>query len=167
MTAGPKDIAGGTMQTLAEQVRRLTPVAAPAEERESTAALFRFLDRAGHDRRCRLVGPDGQEIVIPEAVFYVFERVAEVLARGDAVTVLPVSQELTTQQAADLLNVSRQYLVRLLDQGTIPFRRTGTHRRIRVGDLLDYKQRRDRERSAALDSLTATSQDMGGYDELP
>jgi excisionase family DNA binding protein len=156
-------------QNLEEQVRRMSPVSAPPEEREEVVAVFRLLDRASHPpaSRCRIVGPDGQQILIPESMFYVFERVAEVLARGDAITVLPVGQELTTQQAADILNVSRQYLVRLLDQGTIPFTRTGTHRRIRVGDLLAYKQRRDLERAETLDSLTAMSQDMGGYDEIP
>lgn len=152
-----------------EQVRRMSPVSAPPEQREEVAAVFRLLNRASHRpaSRCRIVGPDGQEIPIPESMFYVFERVAEVLARGDAITVLPVGQELTTQQCADILNVSRQYIVRLLDQGTIPFTRTGTHRRIRVGDLLAYKQRRDRERATTLDSLTEMSQDMGGYDEIP
>lgn len=71
------------------------------------------------------------EVAIPEAVFYVLERVAEVLARGDSLTIVPVGKELTTQQVADLLNVSRQYLVRLLDEGRIPFTKTGKHRRRR------------------------------------
>lgn len=156
-------------QSLEEQVRRMNPVATPPEQREGVAAVFRLLDRVSRQpaSRCRIVGPDGQETLIPESMFYVFERVAEVLARGDAITVLPVEQQLTTQQAANILNVSRQYLVRLLDQGTIPFTRTGTHRRIRVEDLLAYKQQRDRERGATLDSLTDISEDMGGYDEIP
>ena len=155
--------------TLEEQVRRMSPVAAPPEQREGVTAVFKLLDRASQQRRsqCRIVGPGGQEILIPESMFYVFERVAEVLAQGDAVTVLPVGQQLTTQQAADILNVSRQYLVRLLDQDTIPFTRTGTHRRIRVRDLLEYKRRRDRDRTAVLDALSEMSQEMGGYDELP
>lgn len=154
---------------LEEQVRRMSPVSVPPDQRRELAAVFELLDRAGHDPAspCRIVGPDGQATLIPEAMFHLLQRVAEVLARGDAITVLPVGQLLTTQQAADILNVSRQYLVRLLDQGVLPFSRTGTHRRIRVDDLLAYKQRRDGERAATLDSLTEMSQDMGGYDELP
>ena len=70
-------------------------------------------------RQCKLVGAQGESISIPESVFYGLERVAEVFARGDAITIVPVGKELTTQQAADLLNVSRQYLVRLLDAGNL------------------------------------------------
>ena len=154
--------------TLEEQVRRMSPVAAPPEQREEVSAVFELLDRVGHQRgRCRIVGPDGQEILIPESMFYVFERVAEVLAHGDAVTVLPVGQQLTTQQAADILNVSRQYLVRLLDDGRIPFRKTGSHRRVRMEDLLAFKRQRDRDRMASLDDLSQLSQDFEGYEEIP
>jgi excisionase family DNA binding protein len=92
--------------------------------------------------------------------------VAEVLARGDSLTIVPVGKELTTQQAADLLNVSRQYLVRLLGEGRIPYTRTGKHRRLRIEDVLTFKEQRDRERGAALDELTRMSQEIGGYDEL-
>jgi len=154
-----------------EQIRRMTPVAVAPEERAEVAALFRLLHAsAGSGRRrtaqCRLVGPSGDAIPIPEAVFRVLERVAEVLARGDSLTIVPVGKELTTQQAADLLNVSRQYLVRLLEDGRIPYTRTGKHRRLRIEDVLTFKEQRDRERGAALDELTRISQEIGGYDEL-
>lgn len=147
----------------------MSPISAPPEQREEVAAVFRLLDRVSQQptTHCRIVGPDGEEISIPESMLCLFEWVAEVLARGDAITVLPVGQELTTQQAADLLNVSRQYLVRLLDQGKIACTRTGTHRRIRVQDLLAYKRQRDDERVATLDALTEMSQALGGYDDIP
>ena len=79
---------------------------------------------------------------------------------------VPVHQELTTQQAADLLNISRQYLVRLLEEGKIPYTRTGKHRRLRIDDVVAYKQARDRERSESLDELARLSDELGGYDEL-
>jgi excisionase family DNA binding protein len=115
---------------------------------------------------CRLVGPKGETIAIPESVFYVLERVVDVMARGDAITVVPVGKEHTTQQAADLLNISRQYLVRLLEGGKIPFTKTGKHRRLRMEDVLAFKAQRDRDRKAALDELTALSEEFGGYGEL-
>jgi excisionase family DNA binding protein len=102
--------------------------------------------------------------LLPEAVFYVLERVAEVMARGDSITVVPVGKELTSQQAADLLNVSRQYLVRLLDEGKIPFRKTGKHRRLRIEDVLSFKEARDQEREEGLRELSRLTQEFGGYD---
>lgn len=129
-----------------------------------------FVERLTRDKpradRCKLVGPKGEALEIPESVFRLLERAAELLARGDAVTLVPVGQALTTQQAANLLNVSRQYLVRLLERGDIPFSKTGTHRRVAVEDLLDYKARRDRARFAALDELAAASQAADGYGDL-
>ena len=71
-----------------------------------------------------------------------------------------------TQQAADLLNISRQYLVRLLEEGRIPYTRTGKHRRLRIDDVVAYKQARDHERSESLDELARLSDELGGYDEL-
>lgn len=159
--------------TLEALIRRMTPVAAPPEQQSQVAALSQALDgmvRSPRRRapRCQLVGPRGETIPVPESVFFVLERVAEVMAGGDSVTVVPVSRELTTQQAADLLNVSRQYLVRLLEEGRIPFRRTGKHRRVRIDDLLAFKEQRDQERRAGLRELTRMTEELGGYDaEVP
>jgi excisionase family DNA binding protein len=149
----------------------MTPVSAPPEQRAGVAALSRLLGAVAHKRpsrepKCQLVGPQGEKIAIPTAVFYVLERVAEVLARGDAVTVVPVGKQLTTQQAADLLNVSRQYLVRLLDEGRIPFSKTGKHRRVRIEDVMAFAATRDKDRGEALSRLTQLSEELGGYSEL-
>lgn len=155
--------------TLEDRIRRMTPVAAPADQQAAIGVLFRALEdmvgtRSRRAPKCKLVGPKGEAIPLPESVFYVLERVAEVLARGDSVTVVPVGKELTTQQAADLLNVSRQYLVRLLDEGQLPFRKTGKHRRVRIEDVLIFKDARDAKRQAGLRELSQLTQDLGGYD---
>lgn len=153
-------------------IRRMTPVTAPPEQQAQVVALSRAIEGMVHAPkrrapRCRLVGPDGEGTAIPEAVFHVLERVAEVLARGDSITVVPVGKEVTTQQAADLLNVSRQYLVRLLDEGRIPYRRTGKHRRLRIEDVLAFRDQRDKDRRAGLRELSRLTQAFGGYDAEP
>ncbi len=161
-----------TMDRILEAGRSLGPVAAPASEEKAMAALSQFLDRLASDTtsnmpQCVLSGPLGEKVELPPSVFYILERVAEVMVRGDAITVVPVGRELTTQQAAALLNVSRQYLVQsLLDGGVIPFSRTGTHRRVRVEDILAYKKTRDAARRQQLKALTRLSQEYGGYGEL-
>jgi excisionase family DNA binding protein len=159
------------MEALQEQITRMTPVSAPREtlpEMETVAEkLARLLDVPKKSRRSCLIGPAGEEIPLPEPMFHLLARLAEVLATGDAVTIVPVGQELTTQQAADLLNVSRQYLIRLLDDNELPYTRTeGKHRRLRIEDVLAYKETRERERAEALDDLAEMTQDMGGYPEL-
>jgi excisionase family DNA binding protein len=154
-----------------ERIRRMTPVSAPAEQRAGVAALSKVLEGIAKPRKsrrpkCKLVGPKGETIALPESVFYVLERVAQVLARGDAITVVLVGKELTTQQAADLLNVSRQYLVRLLEGKRIPYTKTGKHRRLRIEDVLAFKERRDQDRTRTLDELTNLSEKFRGYEEL-
>ncbi|RVU41449.1 DNA-binding protein [Lujinxingia sediminis] len=149
----------------------MTPVTAPREQRDRVAALLELLTHVDENLQepatYQLVSPSGEVIDLPESVFLLLERIIEVLASGDAITVVPVGKELTTQQAANILNVSRQYLVRLLNDGRIPFRKIGTHRRVRMEDLLAYKRQRDRDRIASLDDLSQLSQDFDGYDEIP
>jgi excisionase family DNA binding protein len=161
---------GTTTPAVEAAIRRMNPVRAPQDQRESVAALLRLLEHAAAGRAeptaYKLVSPTGEETELPESVFLLLERIIEVLARGDAITVVPVDKELTTQQAANILNVSRQYLVRLLDDGRIPFHKTGTHRRVRMEDLLAFKRQRDRDRMASLDDLAQLSQDFGGYEEI-
>ncbi len=155
--------------TIEDMIRRMTPVAAPPDQQAQVVALSRALEGMAHPPKrrapkCQLVGPKGESIPLPESVFYVLERVAEVMARGDSITVVPVGREVTTQQAADLLNVSRQYLVRLLEEGRIPFRKTGKHRRLRIEDVLEFKDKRDKDRRAGLRELSRMTQEFGGYD---
>lgn len=112
----------------------------------------------------KLVGPHGEEIIIPKSIFHALQRVVFHMRQGRAITIVPINKELTTQEAADILNVSRPYLVKLLEDGQIPFNKVGTHRRIRFSDLMDYKRQRDAERARGLAELTQMSQEFGLYD---
>ncbi len=116
--------------------------------------------------RVQLCADDAEEtkVVIPAVAFRFFVDVLAELANGNAVTVAPVHSELTTQQAADLLNVSRPYLVKLLDEKQIPHRRVGNRRKVLLTDLLDYKRRDDRHRQEILDELTREAAALGMYD---
>ncbi len=139
------------------------PVIATEAERSTISQVEQFLARR---RACpaRLVGPDGEEIELPEPAFRVLRDAIHQLNQGHGVAIMPVHKELTTQEAADLLQVSRQYLVRLLEEGEIPFHRAGTHRRVKFGDLMEYKRRRDAKRRQGLDRLTQLSEDLGLYE---
>ena len=108
------------------------------------------------------VSEDGAEVQIelPPAVGQILLDVLTHIAKGEMVTVVPYGTVLTTQEAADLLNVSRPFLTKLLEGGEIEFHRVGSHRRIKAEDLLEYKERRDTERSNALHELQRLGQEI-------
>jgi excisionase family DNA binding protein len=112
--------------------------------------------------RVRLIDAPGTEtIMLPSSVVRMLVRILEEMARGNAVTLIPVHAELTTQEAADMLNISRPSLIELLDQGKIEYRKVGTHRRIRFEALMAYKRRADADRRAALAELAAYDEELG------
>jgi excisionase family DNA binding protein len=103
-------------------------------------------------------------VVVPAEAFEHFLEVLEQLANGNAVNVVPANAELTTQQAADMLNVSRPYLIKLVDEGELASRLVGTHRRIKIADLLAFKTNDDANRKSVLEELAAEAQANGlGY----
>ena len=107
---------------------------------------------------------DGRDLVLPRAAARLLVHLLTEMADGNAVTLIPVHAEMTTQDAADFLNVSRPFLVGLLESGAIPFRKVGTHRRIRFQDVKGYRDRIDAERERTLDELAAQAQELGmGY----
>lgn len=109
-------------------------------------------------------GDKGETLTVPTSAVRLFLHLLTEMARGNAVTLIPTHAELTTQQAADLLNVSRPYMVKLLDEGKLPSRTVGKFRRVRFDDLMAYKNRDDEARLKVLDQLTAEAQELGmGY----
>ena len=111
----------------------------------------------------QVVDPKGQRLELPTTLTDVMYRAAELLAKGRPVAVLPEEEMLSTQEAADLLNVSRQYLVRLVDAGELAAVKVGSHRRLRVAEIVAFKAARDAKRASALDRLTGLSEEAGGY----
>ena len=109
--------------------------------------------------------PD-ESISIPVSAFYLLNSILQEMANGNAVTLIPVHAELSTQQAAQILNVSRPFLIEQLEKEAIPYRKVGTHRRVMFKDLMEYKQTMDRNRLNALEQLSAVDQNLGlGYGE--
>lgn len=136
---------------------------APEQERPTIDRLAQML-KPEHSH-AKLVGADGEEILLPESVHDLFREVLEVLLDGHAVSIMPSHHELSTQEAADFLNISRPYLYKLLNEGQISYHKAGTHRRIRCDDLNIYKQMRDLKRQQGLKELTQMTEELGLYED--
>ena len=124
----------------------------PPENLDALLDLARFLEL--HTGPALLLGPDGEQAPLPEEIYRILVQVVEALREGKVITVVPQTQRLTTQEAADFLGISRPTLVKLLDQEKIPYDQPGRHRRIMFSDLLRYVEQRREERTAALDRMT-------------
>jgi excisionase family DNA binding protein len=101
------------------------------------------------------------DVVVPKTVVGLLSRILANLANGEGVAVIPVDRELSTQKAADMLNVSRPFLIRLLEEGRIDFRLVGTHRRVKTASLLRYLSQDEAERRSAADELSRMTKDLG------
>lgn len=129
--------------------------------------VYRDLEELLKEHGVRLLDPRGQEIEIPPKMYEMMLNVAHLLAREKVVLITPMDKNLTTQEAADYLGISRPTLVKLLEEGAIPFTRTGTHRRVRFENLQRYREITYAEHKRLLDELTQMSEEMGGYDVSP
>ncbi len=126
--------------------------------RQSQQVLARYLNARSSPKSDR---ETTAPVAIPASAARLLMQVLDEMGRGNAVKIIPVEAELTTQQAADLLNVSRPTLIQMLDSGELAFRRVGTHRRIRTQSLMAHKSKLQAERRAALAALSAYDQEIG------
>jgi excisionase family DNA binding protein len=144
-----------------------TPTAADAlQARESLQRLSQHLGAGNSELSIHIQGDEqaSEDVALPLSAFRLLKDILAEMAQGHAVTLLPVLAELTTQQAAGLLNVSRPFLIGLLEEGKIPFRLVGKSRRVRLDDLMAYKHKDDEVRRRIADQLTADAQELGmGY----
>lgn len=127
-----------------------------------TLSKFASTDRA----QLSIKGANGEadDIILPGHILQILLDVLSEMSKGNAISLIPHHQEISTQEAANLLNVSRPFLVGLLENGEIPFRKVGAHRRVKLTDVLEYKDQSDAKRLQALNELTALSQEEGmGY----
>ncbi len=158
---------------LDERAEALTPTPEEAALAQvSSRRLTRFLSR-GIKRKefqlriCTENEADEEETVsIPVSAFRLLNDILTEMAQGNAVTIIPIHAELTTQQAADILNVSRPFLIEQLEKNVIPHRKVGTHRRVLFQDLMDYKKQMDRQRLETLEKLAQTVAELRKVSEL-
>ena len=135
------------------------------QAQDAVKALTPFMTTRGASRTIEVrSGAKNVLVEVPREAFEKFVELLGQMANGNAVTIVPVHAELTTQQAADLLNVSRPYLVRLLDAGALPFHKVGTHRRVKASDVFAYKAQVDADSKTAIDELSRETVKLGlGY----
>jgi excisionase family DNA binding protein len=135
-----------------------------AQAQEAARALARFVAETPKGQLSIEDSAHRVQVVLPRAAVLLLQGILREMAQGHAVILIPVHAELTTQQAADLLNVSRPYLVSLLESGVIPYRKIGTRRRVVFEHLMAYKKAEDAKRMEALNELTRQAQELNlGY----
>ena len=130
---------------------------------ESSRKLAAIL---GHGETARLcLYDDHEKFTVPVSAIHLLADILNQMAQGNAISLIPIGHTLTTQQAADLLNVSRPYLVKLLEEGKIAYTKFGRHRRVKYEDILAYMEKVDEQSRQAVDDLSRQAQELGmGYD---
>lgn len=147
--------------TAALEQHTVLPPEEGADDLANLAALLRHLP---HQDQARLIGPDGTRIALPAEVYRVLRDVVDAMSQGLAITIAPHNTLLTTQEAADLLGISRPTLVRLLTDGEIPYELRGRHRRVKLADIVAYQEQARAQRRATLDEMTRAASEDGTYD---
>ena len=148
-----------------EAARRLSkmggaPVSFVVESQETAGEAKKTTGAKPHQARA-----EPEPITLPLNIFKTIIKLLAEMGNGNAVQVVPVQAELTTQQAADLLNVSRPHLIKVLEQEKIPFRKVGTHRKVLARDLFAYRDRTDLARRQGLTRMVADDEELGLYDD--
>lgn len=132
----------------------------------SSQELAAVIESQGESQLLSVIDSRGQthEVTLPVSALKLMVEVLTQLGQGNSVNITPIQAELTTQEAADLLNMSRPTLIKLLDSGALPFNRTGNRRKVPFAAVLEYKQNLQEQRLSALDELSALDQELGlGY----
>lgn len=135
--------------------------------RDSSRSLAQTLPKKKNQVKIRVISEDnsGSDIIVPASALKLLVNLLTEMAQGNAVTVLPLYAELTTQQAADLLNVSRPYFIKLLKEEKIPFKKVGRHRRVSARDVMDFKIKQEEASELAVDTLVTEAQKLKlGYE---
>ena len=138
------------------------PISIPTAQEKQIGDLRRLIQSGD----AKLVGPDGRQIAIPQPLHDLLLVILRNLQSGNAISIVPEHRQLTTQRAANILGVSRPFLVGLVEAGKIPFHMVGRHRRIYLSDLLDYKRRRDAARHEAINNMARSEMEAGTYDKV-
>jgi len=148
---------------IAKDYQELPDLEAAQLARVSAAELSQLLSEQPDTDRAS-VKMNGHDLILPRQAISLLRDVLADMAQGNAVTIVPMHAEMTTQQAANILNVSRPYLVKLLERGELSYTKVGTHRRIRFEDLMVYKQKMKQQSTQAMDELVEEAQEHGmGY----
>jgi excisionase family DNA binding protein len=139
------------------------PVPPQEAEQQQAAKVYRMLIHTG--TAC-LVGPNNSKLELPPSVYKILVQVVENMQEGKPIAIVPFMEEMSTQAAADMLGVSRQFLVKELEAKKIPFHRAGSHRRIYLKDVLNYKNQRHVERADSINRMAKISEEAGIYDKF-